>query len=151
MRKKVYILSLILFLIDLISKLIVINTIKIYSSIIVIPNFFYITYVRNVGAAFSILEGKQIFLIVLGLIILFGIIKYLYKEKLNSYKIIYYSLLIGGIIGNLYDRIVYNSVIDFLDFKLFSYNAPIFNMADTFIFIGVALIIIESVVIKKCK
>jgi len=146
MKKKIYIFSFIFLIIDFISKIIIQNYMTLNSSIPIIKNFFSITYVRNIGAAFSILSGKQLFLIILGIIILIGIIYYVNKDKLNNLKVIYYSLLIGGIIGNLIDRIIYNSVIDFLDFKIFGYDYPIFNLADTFICIGVILIIIESII-----
>ena len=146
MKKKIYIFSFIFLIIDFISKIIIQNYMTLNSSIPIIKNFFSITYVKNIGAAFSILSGKQLFLIILGIIILIGIIYYVNKDKLNNLKVIYYSLLIGGIIGNLIDRIIYNSVIDFLDFKIFGYDYPIFNLADTFICIGVILIIIESII-----
>ena len=145
MKRKIYIFSFLFLMIDFISKLIIKNNMMLNSSISVIKNFFNITYVNNTGAAFSSFSGRQIFLIILGFLVLIGIIYYLRKEKLNNYKIIYYSLLIGGIIGNLIDRIVYNYVIDFLDFKIFNYDFAIFNLADTFICIGVMLIILESI------
>ena len=110
MKRKIYIFSFLFLMIDFISKLIIKNNMLLNSSISVIKNFFSITYVHNTGAAFSIFSGRQIFLIILGFLVLIGIIYYLRKEKLNNYKIIYYSLLIGGIIGNLIDRIVYNYV-----------------------------------------
>ena len=144
MKRKVYILSLIFLTIDIISKQIIKNTIPINSSIIIIKNFFQITYVLNTGAAFSILMGKQLFLIILSIIVLIGVIYYLNKEKITNYSSIYYCLLIAGIIGNLMDRIIYNGVIDFLDFNLFGYDAPIFNLADTYICISVGLIIFKS-------
>ena len=144
MKKKVYILSLIFLLVDFTSKLIIKNTLSLRESIQVIPNFFNLTYVINDGAAFSILEGKQLFLIILAMVLVIYLLFSLQKEKLTNYKVIYYSLLIGGILGNLLDRIIYNGVIDFFDFKIFNYNAPIFNLADTFIVISVILIIIEG-------
>lgn len=145
MKKKVYIFSCITLIIDIISKLVIKNIFNLYQSLEVIPNFFYLTYVKNTGAAFSILSGKQLFLIILGISLLIILLKYLEKEKLNNYKVIYYSLLIGGILGNLIDRIIYNGVIDFLDFKIFGYDYPIFNLADTFIVISVILIIVEII------
>jgi len=143
--KKIYIFSLIIFIIDFVSKIIIQKCFSLYESIILIPHFLNLTYVKNNGAAFSMLSGNQLFLIFISILVLGGLFYYLKKEKLTNLKIIYYSLLIGGILGNLFDRIVYNSVIDFLDFKIFNYDAPVFNLADTFIVIGVLLIIIENI------
>ncbi len=145
MKKKIFFLSLMFLIIDIISKLLVKNYFKLNSSIDVIPNFFRLTYVLNDGAAFSILKGKQIFLIILACFLLLLLIYYLNKEKLNNYKVFYYSLLIGGIVGNLIDRIFYKEVVDFLDFNLLAYQAPIFNLADTFIVFSVILILIEII------
>lgn len=145
MKKKLCLFSLILLLIDILSKIIIKTKLSLYESIIVIPNFFSLTYVKNTGAAFSILEGRRFLLILLSILILIYLFNNLLKDKLNNYKIVYYSLLISGILGNLIDRIIYNSVIDFLDFKIFNHNYPIFNLADTFIVIGVILIIIEII------
>lgn len=151
MKKKVYILSIIFLLIDIFTKQLVKNTLNLYDSIPIIPNFFSITYVINDGAAFSILKGELWLFIILGFVLLFFIFYYLQKEKLNIYKTIYYSLLIAGVLGNLLDRMLYKGVVDFLDFTIFSYNAPIFNLADTFIVISVILIVFESLkeVLKK--
>ena len=114
-----------------------------FQSIEVIPNFFNITFVYNEGAAFSILEGKKILFILLGLLLIIGLVIFIRKEKLTKYKTLYYSLLIGGVLGNMFDRIFYPGVVDFFDFKLFTYDAPIFNVADSFIVIATILIIIE--------
>lgn len=151
MKKKVYILSIIFLLIDIFTKQLVKNTLNLYDSIPIIPNFFSITYVINDGAAFSILKGELWLFIILGFVLLFFIFYYLQKEKLNIYKTIYYSFLIAGVLGNLLDRMIYKGVVDFLDFTIFSYNAPIFNLADTFIVISVILIVFESLkeVLKK--
>lgn len=145
MKRKILIYSIILFILDFVTKLIIKSNLILNKSITIIPKFFRLTYVKNSGAAFSILKGKQIFLIVLSIIVIDFIIYYIFKDKLNKYKVIYYSLLIGGIFGNLFDRIIYNGVIDYLDFNIFKYNAPIFNLADTFIFFGVVLILLEGV------
>ena len=131
--------------IDILSKVLVKTNLNLYDSITLIPNFFNITYVLNDGAAFSLFQGKQILFVILGIIFLGILIYYIFKEKLTNYKVIYYSLLIGGVVGNILDRIIYKNVVDFLDFKIFSYDAPIFNLADTFIVIGVGLILIEII------
>ena len=145
MRKRVYIFSFIFFLIDFITKLIIQKSISLNNSISIIPNFFNLTYVLNDGAAFSILRGKNMFLIIMGIVVAIGIIYYLRKETLTNYKVVYYSLLIGGLFGNLIDRINYNAVRDFLEFNIFGINFPIFNLADAFICISIGLIIVEGI------
>ena len=144
--KKIGIISIICILIDQITKILVISNFELNSSIQVINNFFSLTYVRNYGAAWSIFSGNRIFLIAIGIIALVLIYKYLKKNKIiKKIEIITYGLLIGGIIGNLIDRIVYGYVIDFLDFLLLKYNFPVFNMADTFIVVAAILMIADVV------
>lgn len=143
------ILVIISFLIDLISKIIVSSLLDVNEVIVVIRNFFNITYVRNTGAAWSIFAGETLGLIVISLIIIALIVYYVSKNKFKSkLELFGYSLILGGAIGNLYDRIVYGYVIDFLDFYIFGYDYPIFNLADSFIFIGVILVIIYT---WRCK
>ena len=139
----VIIISVILFIIDQISKLLVIKYIDINHSIELIRNFFYLTYTHNEGAAFSILTGQRIFLIVIAITILVILFNYIRKNKTkNKVETVAFSLIIGGSLGNLIDRIIRGYVVDFLDFKIFGYNYPIFNIADTFIVVGVFLLLI---------
>lgn len=127
---------------DFIVKLFVNNIVILYSRIEIIPNFFEITNVRNTGAAFSILEGNRMLFIVIGLLAIYLIYKFILKEgKLSNYDILSYSMLIGGIFGNLLDRIIYGYVIDYFSFIIFNMNFPVFNLADVFIVISVFLII----------
>ena len=143
--KKITLISLICIFIDQITKLIIKNTINLHSSIILIKNFFSLAYVKNYGAAWSILSGSRIFLITIALVSLYLIYNYFIKNKdLNKLEIITYGLLIGGIIGNLIDRIVFGYVIDFFDFLIFNYNFPVFNFADIFIVVSAGLIIIDT-------
>lgn len=142
---KIIILSGIFLLIDIIVKLLVANKLVLNESIKIIDNFFYITYVKNTGAAWSILSGRQTFLIIISLIIIFLLIAYLIRKKeYKKIEIIGYSMLISGSIGNLIDRIVYGYVIDYLNFYIFNYNYPIFNIADVCIVIGIILLVIDS-------
>ena len=145
MKKKYIIITFIFFIIDLISKQVLSRVLELGKSIKVIKNFFYITLAHNDGAAFSILRDKQILLIIITVIALFFIYKYVHKEDLGKLDSFAFSMITGGILGNLLDRIVYNYVIDFLDFKIFGYDFPIFNLADSFIVIGVILLIIKSI------
>lgn len=133
--------SIILLVLDQISKLLVVNLLS--EPITIIKNFFYLTYVQNKGAAFSILTGERLFLIIISIIIIIYLLNYTKKNKPET-KLEYLaiSLVIGGSLGNLIDRIVRGSVIDFLDFNIFGYDFPVFNLADTFITIGVILLLI---------
>ena len=144
-KKKLYIISFLLFVIDIISKLFVANYLDYNNSETIIKNFFYINYVRNKGGAFSIMEGNVIFIIIVTIIVFFFIYKYLKNKKLDLLEVWGYGLIIGGSIGNLYDRIIYGYVIDFLDFYIFKYDFPVFNIADCGIVVGVFLIIIDSI------
>lgn len=140
------IISIILLCIDQISKLLVVNLLTKTNSITIIKNFFYLTYINNDGAAFSILVGKRIFLILIAVLVIVMLIRYIKKNNIqNKLELVSISLIIGGSLGNLMDRLVRGYVIDFLDFKLFNYNFPIFNLADTFIVIGVFLLLLKEI------
>lgn len=142
--KKIGWISFLLVLIDQIIKYGIRHTMYLQESKVIFPNFFSITYTRNNGAAWSILSGNRIFLILVAFFCLFFLYEYCLKEKyFSSYETIFYSLLIGGIMGNLIDRIFFGYVIDYLDFTIFSYAFPIFNFADMCIVIGVGLLIFE--------
>jgi signal peptidase II len=87
-----------------------------------------ITYTANTGAGFSIMQNMNIWLIILSLAVLIAIIYF--NKKIPKFSVI---MIVSGIIGNVTDRIFYGSVIDFINFKIW----PIFNVADSLIFIGV--------------
>lgn len=140
------IISIILLCIDQISKLLVVNLLTKTDSITIIKNFFHLTYINNDGAAFSILVGKRIFLILIAVLVIVMLISYIKKNNIqNKLELVSISLIIGGSLGNLMDRVVRGYVIDFLDFKIFNYNFPIFNLADTFIVIGVFLLLLKEI------
>ena len=147
MKKKVYLISTIFLIIDILSKTLIDNFLELNQSLKIINNFFYLTKVYNDGASFSILSGYQIVLIILSFIILVFIYFYQKKFKDNIRNTLAFSFLIAGIIGNLINRIFFGYVIDFLDFKIINYNYPVFNFADIFIVLGVLLIIIA--ILKK--
>ena len=150
--KKLTIYSIVLFVIDLVTKILITNFMRVGDQIKIIPNFLSIMYVRNTGAAFSILENSIFFFIIAGILVLIFIYLFLVRNKtLNMYLIICYSMLIGGIIGNLYDRIVYGYVVDFLSFNIFGYYFPVFNIADSFIVISIILLIINELKVNTCK
>lgn len=140
MKKKVIIYSFIIVIVDLISKLVIDKLLKINETISIINNFFSITKVFNRGASFSMFIGYRLLFILIGIIAIVILFKYLNNFKMNIRNIFAFSLLIGGIIGNLIDRVIYGYVIDFLDFNIFGYDAPIFNIADTCICVGAFLL-----------
>ena len=143
--KKVYIIALISLIIDQIVKILVSNYLILGQTTKIINNFFYLTYVQNTGAAFSILIGYRYILIIITLIFLYYVYRCTKKQtNPNKLAILSHGLLLGGIIGNLIDRIIYGYVIDYLDFMIFNYNFPIFNLADTFIVIGCIILVINS-------
>lgn len=140
--KRLYIIAFMAFIFDFVCKFIITHILSFNDSIMVIKNFFYISLVKNTGGAFSIFTGSTFLLIVISFLILLGIFTYIYKNNIRSkVSLIGFGLLIGGAIGNLFDRIYYGYVIDYLDFKLFGYGYPIFNLADSFVVIGAIILL----------
>jgi len=104
----------------------------------IIKNIFHITYATNTGAGFGILKNGTWFIILISFILLALFIYYYKKLPKQKYVQTNIALIIGGVIGNLIDRLSYGYVIDFLDFRIW----PIFNIADSAITIGAILLII---------
>ena len=150
-REHVYKVVVIVFMLDQILKIIIKHTLNLYQEISIIPNFFSLCYVKNTGAAFSILEDATLLLIVISIIFILLIDKSIKKEEqnLNKLSIISLGMIIGGIFGNLIDRILYRSVIDYISFSFGKYHFPIFNIADIGITVGVFLLIIDMIRRKK--
>ena len=143
--KKIIAISIVSFFIDRITKICVTANLVPYIKNKVIDNFFYITYLKNKGAAWSILEGNRFLLIIISVIAFCFILGCILKEKnIDKIESLSYGILIGGILGNLFDRIFYGYVIDFLDFNIFGYNYPVFNIADVLIVVGVLIMIVLS-------
>lgn len=139
------ILTILVILVDFFSKYMVSKLMTVNETINLINNFFRITYVKNTGAAFSIFSNNTILVIIISVVIIGFLLFYIYKNKGNNkLENVSYAFILGGAISNLIDRLVYGYVIDFLDFEILSYDAPIFNLADTFIVIGVILFLINT-------
>ena len=147
MKKEPYIIAFFFFIVDLLSKQIIDHIMKVGESVKIIHNFFYITYTHNFGAAWSILEDKRILLLIITVFVLYLINKFMNKSELSKLENLSYGMIIGGALGNLFDRIFFGFVFDFIDFRIFGYNYPVFNLADTFIVIGVIIMII--IMIRK--
>ncbi len=113
---------------------------------VIIKDFFSITYVKNTGAAFSLFSDSRWLLVAIGLIATIALIIYVGKlAEITDFDMFTYSLLLGGILGNLVDRIFRGYVIDYLNFNIFGYHFPIFNFADICI-VGSVILIFLSVV-----
>lgn len=126
---------------DIVTKCVVTATMDLNQTIPLINNVFHITYVRNTGAAFSMLSGQRFFLILLPFLIIAAIITYVaIKKPKNKLLILSFAMIVSGGIGNLVDRIKFGYVIDFFDFRLI--NFPVFNVADIFVTVGAAIFII---------
>ena len=131
MKKKIYLLAVIGIVFDQITKLFA----NLYlNDIAIIPSFFHLTYVENTGAAWGILDNNRLILVGISVLTLLVINKYIKKEaELSKVSIVSYGMLIGGIFGNLFDRIFRGYVIDFFNFNIFGYSFPVFNIADILI------------------
>lgn len=146
MKKKIYFIALIGVLVDQLTKILISNSMNPFTSKIIIKNFFSITFVKNTGGAWGILSNNLTFLIIISTVALLVLNNYIKKEQ-NINKIMHFSygFLVGGIFGNLLDRIVRGYVVDFLHFYIFRYSYPVFNVADILIVVGIILMLIEVI------
>lgn len=130
--------SLVIILLDQLTKYIISKYIDLNQSIPLIKNILHLTYITNTGAGFGILKGQNIALIFISLIII-GIILF-YFDRITKERQIHapIALILGGAIGNLIDRAFLGHVIDFIDFRIW----PAFNIADSCITIGSLWLII---------
>jgi signal peptidase II len=148
-------LSLLAIVLDQGSKIIIDSSMQLYQSIPILP-FFKLTYVHNTGAAFSFLSdagGWQRWLFA-GLAFAISIIIAVWLSRLQKHETLLaaaLSLVLGGAIGNLIDRLAYGYVIDFLDVYYGTWHWPAFNIADSAITLGVALMLAESFGLGKAK
>lgn len=109
-----------------------------YESIPLIPHF-SLTYVHNIGAAFSLFSGQRWILAVIAALISVVILVMIYRNTNRKGENIALSLILGGALGNLFDRIYHGYVIDFFDFYIGNWHYPIFNVADCAICVGFVL------------
>ena len=145
MNKKTFIIAVLVLIIDQVSKSIIETFIDLNESVQVIKNFFSITVVHNTGGAWSIFSDHSYLFIIASVIAIILLLKFMFGFKNNLRNNIAFAMLFGGIFSNLADRIFLGYVRDFLDFKLFGYNYPIFNIADITIVIGVIFLIIAVI------
>ncbi len=146
----VLLLGLVIVLLDQLTKQAIRSAFIYGESRPVIDGFFNLVYVRNDGAAWNILSGHSIVLILISIVVLVLLVVYRrsFLQEQLIHKILF-GLMIGGIVGNLIDRIRLGWVTDFLDFEFGTYHYPSFNVADSAICIAVGLYIITNLLSKK--
>ncbi|HIS87792.1 MAG TPA: signal peptidase II [Candidatus Caccenecus avistercoris] len=145
MNKKTYIIAVLILIIDQVSKSLIEIFFKLNESVMVIKDFFYITVVHNTGGAWSIFSNHSYLFIIASIVAIVLLIKFMFGFKNNLRNSIAFASLFGGIFSNLADRLFLGYVRDFLDFKIFGYDYPIFNIADIAIVVGVILLIIAVI------
>lgn len=137
LRPGIYVTAIVAFVCDRVSKYIALKSLVSGESVKVIPDIFHITLVLNNGAAFGVLRNFAAFFIIFSIAAIAFIILIIHRNPgLDAVSAFSLALVMGGAAGNLVDRIKFGYVIDFLDFRVW----PVFNIADSCISIGVALI-----------
>ncbi len=158
MRRKVFILIVIcgsVVLLDQITKLMVQDRFALHESIVVVNGFFSLTYILNPGAAFGFLADQNetfrtvFFLSVSVIALTLLLVFYRDTPADDTIGLFAISLLFGGAIGNLIDRIRIGEVVDFLDFYIAQHHWPAFNVADSAITVGISLMLYHLIFIKK--
>lgn len=147
------VLSVAILALDLITKYVICGMFAENEGITAIPYLFNIIVVHNEGAAWGILSGNQIGLIILSVLLFAFLIWYFVKEKKKSWLLVVsMAFIYGGCVGNLFDRIVFGYVRDFIQFAFWQ-SFPIFNFADVFLTVGVILFAIYLIIflVKKEK
>ena len=146
----VLIISLVLIVIDQISKYLIRSTMELHETIPIIENFFHLTYVSNDGMAFGINfpGGIYLFTIVSFLLTIF-LIAYLWSERKGHLLLrISLALIIAGAIGNFIDRVMFKEVADMFDFIFWGYHWYIFNVADSAVTVGMILYLTYSFILQ---
>jgi signal peptidase II len=147
-----YLIALAVILIDQVTKWIIVKEMYYGQSITVIENFLYITSHRNRGAAWGILQGQMWFFYLITVVVVVGLIIYIQKlKKQDKWFGIALALMLGGAIGNFIDRVVRKEVVDFVNTYIFTYDFPIFNVADSALVVGVIIMFIMTLFEGKMK
>ncbi len=148
---RVLFVSAVLVLADQVSKTIVVRTMSLYESVPIIQNFFHFTYITNDGMAFGINFPFGYFIFTTVSILLTAFL-FWYLWSVRNHSIIIrlgIGLIIAGAIGNLIDRIFLGEVIDFLDFMIGDFHWYVFNLADSYVTVGMGLVLFDSIVLEK--
>ncbi len=146
--------SLLVVLVDLVSKYLILAHVGLHESITIIPGFFDIVHVKNPGAAFGLFAQQDPAIrnavLITASFVAIGVILYLFHQSPTTYPILSagFALILGGAAGNMIDRIRWGEVVDFFDIYIGPYHWPAFNVADSAISVGMA-IFVYYVIIRK--
>ncbi|WP_428622861.1 signal peptidase II [Sedimenticola sp.] len=147
-------LSLVVVGLDQISKQLIESSLLVYETVSILP-YFNLTLAYNEGAAFSFLSDQagwqRWFFALVAAVVVLVLVIWLSRLKRERLLAISLSLVIGGAVGNLLDRLLFGYVIDFLDFFYGSHHWPAFNVADIAISLGVALLFLDAFVGRQAK
>lgn len=126
------------FALDRISKVIVAANLElnVLKQVTLIPNLLYFSYVENTGGAWSILSNATWLLAIISTVAVIGISYYMFKKQLGLNYFICCALIVAGGLGNLFDRVIYGAVVDFIETYPLGYSFPIFNIADILVVVG---------------
>jgi signal peptidase II len=145
-----YIIAFIVIVLDQFTKWLIVKNMELGESIPIIHNFLYLSSHRNRGAAWGILEGQMYFFYIITVGVVIGLVLYLQKlPKDQPWMKLALSLMLGGAIGNFIDRVLHQEVIDFINTFIFTYDFPIFNVADSALVIGVGIIFVLTILEAK--
>ena len=150
---KILFVSAIMVFADQISKTVVRNTMSLYESIPVIPEFFHLTYVSNDGMAFGINFPLGIY-VFSAISIFFTGFLFWYLWSIKDDEILIrtgVALILAGAIGNLIDRILLGEVVDFLDFMIGDFHWYVFNLADSCVTVGLGFVLYDSLILNRKK
>jgi signal peptidase II len=146
-----FVLALIVVLLDRSSKRLVAAHINLYAHVQIIPGFFRLTHTENTGAAFSLFADSpshwKTGLLIAFSVVAMAVVSTLLWKQTRAFTMtgVALSLILGGAVGNLWDRLASGRVIDFLLFYIKQYQWPVFNLADSSIVIGASLLVLEII------
>ncbi|MFJ7728956.1 signal peptidase II [Neobacillus sp. NPDC097160] len=139
-----YLIAIFVILLDQVTKWLIVNNMYLGESITIIDKVLYITSHRNRGAAWGILQGQMWLFYVITVVVIGAIMFYLHKAAKGKWLLgVSLAFMLGGAIGNFIDRVLRKEVVDFIHTYIFSYNFPVFNIADSALVIGVILLMIQ--------
>ncbi len=155
MRKYHFLIAAIVLLMDRASKLLIQRNIMLHDAVVIVPGFFRLTNVQNKGAAFGLgadspsqWTGAMLIVFSIAALVVVSALLWRNSHRMSSTGV-GLALIMGGALGNLWDRVVDGQVVDFLDFYVSNYHWPAFNIADSAIVVGALLLVTEILFSKS--